>query len=203
LLIIDVAVHKDDIALHAKVLGQALQRQAVGLPFRAHQVRVRCPEDHIHQVRMLFQNRWERFDAIFNSFAWGEQAEGEHHRSSSDAILILVEVGIHKGLIRDAVGDQVDFFWSHLVGVPQDALSALAHHDEGIALLEQFLHHPALLAGRVIQNCVQGGDHRQQETAHQIDQMTAGWTAIDSEFVLDAEEIGMGEIDKVCSALIT
>jgi hypothetical protein len=110
-LIIHIAIHEDDVVLHTKALGQALQRQAVGLPLGTHQVGVGGPEDDVDQIRMLFQNRRQRLDAKLNAFSRGEQAEGEHHRTPGDAELILVEVGIHEGLIRDAMGDQVDFFW--------------------------------------------------------------------------------------------
>jgi hypothetical protein len=68
--------------------------------------------------------------------------------------------------------------------------------------MQQLLHHPPLVGGGRVQNGVQGGDHRQSQTAHEIEQMTAGGSAIDAKFVLNAEQIRVGEIDEVGGALI-
>ena len=57
-------------------------------------LRMRRAEHDINHVRMLRENRRQRFDDVLDPFVRREQAEGQQHRLALYAKLILVKVRI-------------------------------------------------------------------------------------------------------------
>lgn len=63
--------------------------------------------------------------------------------------------------------------------------------------LASSFHDLPLNGVRLLQNGMQGGDHGHAHFLEQGEQMAPGWSAEDSELMLDAEHIGVIKIKKV------
>ena len=63
--------------------------------------------------------------------------------------------------------------------------------------LDHLLEHQLLFARGIAQDRMQGGDHRHSEISQQSQQMAAARASKDSEFVLQAEDIDVNQIQKI------
>ena len=59
-----------------------------------------------------------------------------------------------------------------------------------------------LFGAGLLQDCVQLGNHMDMDMAKQREDMAASRTAIDTELVLEADHIGIGEIQEIGSTAI-
>ena len=83
----------------------------------------------------------------------------------SDVELVLVEIGIDEGKIRDAVGDEVDLVGGYAVDMLEFLATALAHHDEARGERGDFLQHAALLRVGFVEHGVERGDDGNAQVA--------------------------------------
>ena len=74
---------------------------------------------------------------------------------------------------------------------------ALGHDDQPGRQVGDLSQHPAMLAGRIGEHRVQRGDDRHPQVAQQPDDVAAGRAAEDAVFVLEADDIGVGEIEEI------
>ena len=55
--------------LHAQLLRQPLQAQAVALALVCQQMRMRGPQDDVHHLRVPLDDRRQRLDRVLDAFA--------------------------------------------------------------------------------------------------------------------------------------
>ncbi len=194
------AVVEDDMVLHAAVLGQALQAQAVALSVAGDQVGVGGTQHEIDHIRMALHDLRQGFDGIFDPLAGAEQAEGEQHRAAFDAELSLVEARVEVGHVRDAMEDDLHLGVGRPVGFAQDFRALPGHHHQSVAAPDQLFHHLSLGRIRIAQHGVERGDHGHPDFLEEGQQVAAGGPPVDAEFVLDAEDIGIVKVQEVGGA---
>ena len=86
----------------------------------------------------------QRLDDMLDALSRPEQAEGEQHLASFDAELRLVEAGVHKRHVRDAVWNDIHLCIRHTVGFTQNFRAFVRHHHHAVTAPHEFLHHLAL-----------------------------------------------------------
>ena len=91
---------------------------------------------------------------------------------------------------------------ANVVDVPEKRAGSLGHHDQPGRQLGDLRQHAAMLAGRLGKHRVQRGDDRHSQVAQEPDDVAAGRAAEDSVFVLEADDIGVGEIEKIGRAQV-
>jgi len=101
--------------------------------------------DDVHDVVVFGQNVGQRQNDVFDSLVRREQAERQQHRFSFHAKAILVEIGIEKGQIWNAVGNHVDFAAGHFEDFLQELGRELAHDDEAIGKFRDLFHYHELV----------------------------------------------------------
>ena len=191
------AVEEDDVLLDPAVLGQPLQAQPVAFAFPRHQVGMGGPQHQVDRLGMPLHDLRQRLDDVFEALARPQQAEGEQHLAAFHAELGLVEAGVHEGHVRDAVGDEVHLVGGHPVGLLQDLLAPARHDHQAVAAQDEFLHHPPLLGIGLAQDGVQGRHHRHAHFLEQGQHVAAGGAAVDAELVLQAQHLGVAEVQEV------
>ena len=75
--------------------------------------------------------------------------------------------------------------------------AALRHDDHAGRELADLAEHPALFGAGVLEDGVQGGDDRHPQVAQQPYDVAAGRTAEDAKFVLEADDVGIGEVEEI------
>ena len=93
--------------------------------------------------------------------------------------------------------DQVDLGVGYVVDFAQEDAGTLGHDDHAGRELADLTEHTALLGAGILEDGVQGGDDRHAQVAQQTDDMAAGRTAEDAVLVLEADDIGIGEIEEI------
>ena len=119
------------------------------------------------------------------------------HGFSLDAELPLEAGGFRERHVGDAVRDDVDHRLGHLVDLAQDFPAHACHDHEAVAVIGEALHHVALRRVRILEDGVERGHHRQARLADQCEHVTAGRSAEDAEFVLDAQHVHLALVESV------
>ncbi len=98
-------------------------------------------------------------DYMFNPFSWSQQSEGQQHRFSRHAELVLERLRFLEGNVRDTMWDHVDHGFRSSINLTQDFPAHAGHDHEAFAALEQTVHHMALGGVRMLQDRMQRGHH--------------------------------------------
>ncbi len=194
---VDEPVVEAHVRLDAQVLGQPLQADSVALPLLAEQVRVRRPQNDVEEVGEFLEDRRHRLEHVLDPLVRREQPERQGDELPLDPELILVEVRVDERHVGDAVGDQVDLGLRDIVNVTEEAACSLGHDDQAGRHLGDLPEHAVLIGVRVAQHGVERGDDWRPQIAHQPEDVAAGGTAEDAVFVLEADDVGIGEIEEV------
>ena len=142
-------------------------------------------------------DRWQRVEDVFDTFVWREKAEGKQDRAPLRPKFVLVIVRIGKRHVRDAVRDQINLVHRRFVNVAKKLNTLFGHGHDARRKFDHFLEHQLLFARGIAQDRMQGGDHRHSEISQQRQQMAAARASKDSEFVLQAEDIDVNQIQKI------
>ena len=110
----DKAVVEDHLRFHSHFLGQGLQAGSIFVALAAQDMRMGRARHQVHHVFVFRQDLRHGLNYVFNALVRREQAEGEQHRFAFDAEAVLVEIGIEKGQVGNAVRNQVDLAARHL-----------------------------------------------------------------------------------------
>ena len=73
----------------------------------------------------------------------------------------------------------------------------LGHHDDAGGQGRQFRQHPPLVVVRLAEDGVEGRDDRHPQVAQQAEDVAAGRPAVDAVLVLEADDVGVGEVQEV------
>lgn len=195
-------VVEDYVLFDATFFGESFEAESISFAFPGDEMRMGGTEDEIDDVGMTFDDGWERFNGIFNAFAGSKQAKSEQHHAAFNTELSFEKTGVVERNVGDAVGDDVDLGVGNGIGVAQDVGTFAGHDHEAIAALHQFLHHLALGRIRGLQDGVQGGDHGHAHLLEQGEKMATCRSAVDAEFMLDAEDVGVVEVEKIGGAAV-
>jgi hypothetical protein len=193
----DKAVVKEDVVFHSAGARQALELQPIKLSFAPLDVRMGDAEQDVHRLRIALQNGGHGLDDILDALVRREQSKGKQDQLALHAEAVLVKVGVHKGDVGNAVRDPVDLILGYLVSLPQEPGAALTHDDQPIRALGQLFHDAALIRIRLAQDGVQRGHHRHAQLAQERQNVTAGRTAEDAVFVLQADEIHIVAVQEI------
>ena len=196
------AVVENDVLLDLVLLGQDFQAETIGLTALRQLVGMRCAQDDINNVREFRQNLREGVQDILNSLVGRKQPEGEQHRPSFHAKLVLVIIGIDKRYVRNAMRNEIDLGGGRPVDVLQHLASAFGHGHQPGRARDQFLHHAPLGVVRLAQECVERGDDGHFQFANQRQHMAAGGPAVNPKLVLNANDVHVADVDEVRRALV-
>src|SRR5713226_417523 len=114
----------------------------------------------------------------------------------------FVKTRVHKGHIGNAVWNQVNFLRWHSIDLAQELAAKLAHDHQPIGQAGDFFQDPALVGIWIAQNRVQGGDYRHAQLTQEGQNVTAGSSAKNAIFVLQAHEVYVVDVQKVGRAAI-
>ena len=198
----DEAVEKNDVFLHAQVLREPFQAQAVSFAFVAQQIRMGLPQHDVNDVGKFADDVRQRAQREFDALVRREQAEGEQHLFAGHAEFILEIIRVGKRHVGNAVRDEINFCRRRLINVAQKFPAAFAHHHQPGRKPDQIAHHAALLHVGLAQNGVQGGDDGHLQFAQQRQHMTAGRAAENAELMLHANHVHVGDVQKIRRAQI-
>ena len=105
--------------------------------------------DHdVHRVRILRNDFWQGFDDELDALVRREQAKSEEHgpldfESGSDSAVL------RWANIRNSVRYEVDLFQRAIVDLDKELHRPLAHHDNTLRELQEFVQHSLLGGVRV------------------------------------------------------
>ena len=83
------------------------------------------------------------------------------------------------------------------IDIHEDLAPPLAHHNDSGREGSQLLHHLQLFNAGFLQHRVELGNNRYMNMAQQGEDMATSRSAVDTEFVLQADDICVREIEKV------
>jgi hypothetical protein len=132
-----------------------------------------------------------------------QQPERQQHQLPLCAETILVEVRINERDIRDSMGDYIDVFRVDAVDVLERSARVLAHHNQPVGKLRNFLQHQPLVGIWMFQNRVQRGDQRHPQFTQKSQYMAARPSAENSVLVLQANQIHFVDVQEIRCALTT
>ena len=153
--------------------------------------------DDIYHILVLGQNLRQRLNHVFDSLVRREQAERKEYRFSFHAEAILVEIGIQKWQVRNAVRNHVDLAARHFEDFLQELGRQLAHHDQAIRKRGDLLHHPELVGIGLAKNGMERGHHRHLEAAQQLQDVTASRSTENSILVLQTDHVEIVEVQEL------
>ncbi len=117
---LDEPVEKADVLLDAQVLGQPLEADPIAFPLLAEEVGMRCAQHDVNEVGILLEDRRHGAEHVLDPLVRRQQAERQGDILALDVELILVELGIDKRHVGDAMGDQIDLGVGYLVDLSQE-----------------------------------------------------------------------------------
>ena len=196
------AVVENDALLDLVLFGQDFQAETIGLAALRQLVGMRRAQDDINDVREFRQNLRESVQDMLNSLVGRKQPEGEQHRPSFHAKLVLVIIGIHKRDVGNAMRNEVDLGGGRPVNILQHLASAFGHGHQPGRVRDQFLHHAPLGVVGLAQEGMERGDDGHFQFAHQRQQMAAGGPAVNPKLVLNADDVHVADVDEVRRALV-
>ena len=158
---------------------------------------MRRAEHEIHETRMPPHHFRERLDDVLDPLPRPEQSKRQQHHAPFHTELRLVNAGVGKRNVRDAVRDHVDLRIGNAINFAQNLRAFPSHHDHAVTAPHQLLHHFALREIRLAENGVQGRHHRHPHFLQERQQMTARRPAIDAELMLHAQHVGIVEVQKI------
>ena len=158
--------------------------------------------DNVSGILVFGQDPRHRLNDVFNSLIGREQAEGEQHCFSFDTKTVLVEIGVEKGQVGNAVRNHVDLAAGHLIDFLQELGRELAHDNKAVRKLRNLFHYRELVRIRLAQNRVQRGYRGHLQAAQQMQNMASGRAAEDSIFVLQAHHVDIVEVQEFSCFLI-
>ena len=159
-------------------------------------------QHHVNHLRADPDHFGQRSDHIFDTLARRNQAEGQRHGFAFHTELVLVKVRIDKGHVRDAVRNEVDFLRWHPIIFAQQTMRPPRHHDHAGGESGDLLQNAALFGIRLFQDGVKGCHQGDLQLAQQRQNVSARESAEDAIFVLQADHLGLAEVQKVRRALI-
>ncbi len=198
----DEAVEEDDMLLDAEIGGETFEAPAIGLAFVADQVGVGLAEDDVHDVGEFANDVGEGAEGVFNAFVWREEAKGQEDLFSGDGEFVFVVVGIGERDVGNAMRDEVYLFHGGAKDLVEQLAALLGHDDEAGGEANQFAHDAALLGAGVFKNGVKGGDDGHAQFAQQPEEVAADRPAENAVFVLDADDIDVGDIKEISGAKV-
>jgi hypothetical protein len=160
-------------------------------------MRMRRPQDNIDHIRVLFDDRRKRPQHIFDAFVRRKQAKCEQYFFTFHIELVLVETGIDKRRVDNAVVYKSDFILGHGIDFLEEDGCLMAHHDQLVGQLGQPAHDVTIIRGGVLQHRMQRGHHRHAQIPQQFQQVAAGRTAEKSVFMLNADNVRLTDIEKL------
>jgi len=185
----DKAIVEDDLALDALLLGQPLQRQPVRFAVVAQDVGMGRAEDDVDDVGMLLQDGRQRLDNRLDALVSRQQAEGQQHRLALHAKVVLVEAGIDKGHVGDAVGNEVNLVRRDAIDALQKARAALTHDHHPLRQPRYLLQHPALVGVWLLEYGVERRNDGHAQLFQQGQDVAAGPAAEDAIFMLQRDHV--------------
>ena len=103
--------------------------------------------------------------------------------------LAFAASGSTKRKVGNAVRDDFDLVVRHAIDAAQQLASLVGHHDDLRRRLDDALHDRTLGRGRLGQHRVQRCDDWHAEARKQLEDVSAGFAAENSEFVLQANDV--------------
>ena len=188
--------------VHADLLRQPLERQAVSFPLVADQARVRGAQHDIDDVRELRDDVGQRVQHVLDPLVGRQQAECQQDLLPFHAELVFEKTGVRERHIRNPVRDDVDLFLGDFVNVPEKFCPLPGHDDQPRGKRKDFLEDLPLLARRLLEDGVECRYHRHAHRAQEAEHVPAGGPAVDPELVLDAQHVDVSQIQKICRPLV-
>ncbi len=148
------------------------------------------------------QNRRQCANHVFNALVWREQAECKQNGFAFGAKFVLEEIRVHERHVGHAVRDHVDFSRGDRIYLAQQLCRKFAHHYQAIGELSDLFEHDALICVRLAQNRVQRSDQWHFQSAQQNQNVAARGAAVDSVFMLQANQVVAIEVKKIGGPLI-
>ena len=163
----------------------------------AQDIRMGRAHDNVDHIGMPGQDGRQGGDDGFNALVRREQAKAEQDGLAFHPKQILVEARVHKGDIRNAVRDVIDFLGRDAIDLLEEVNAALAHHDDPVGQGGHFLQHPELIGVGIAQNRVKGRHDRHAQIAQQGQDVAARPAAIDAILVLQTHQVHVVDVQKI------
>ena len=159
-------------------------------------------KDDVNKLGEFLKDRRHGAKHVLDPLVRRDQAECQGDRSSFDTELLLAKVGGDERSIGNAMGDQIDLRFGNAVNLDEELAGMLGHDHDTRGELDKLHENPPLMDVRVFEHGVKGGDNRHSQVADQAQDVAAGHSAIDPIFVLQTDEIRVGEVKKIGRAEI-
>ena len=210
-LLVEVLVDEQHVIGKVELLDQGLQPVAVLLAARLEQLRVRLARDQVERLGVACGHGGHRLDRVLQPLARTDEAERRDDRAPVQAELGLQAATPLRLDVGHPVGDHERPFLDAVVAV-QDVDRGLGHHDEPVRGLGDGTHRLADRRGGIGQHRVHVHQRRLLQLleegsevvlVHALDPVVADEAAalpqaVEAEFVLDADDLGVGSIDLAC-----
>ena len=129
------------------------------ITFASQNVRVRRSRHDVRDVLMFRQDVRQRLDYVFNPLVRREQPEGKQYSFPFHAKAVLIEIGIQKWQVGNAVRNHVNLAARHLEDFLQELRREFAHHNQTVGQLSDLFHNQTLVRVRFAENRVKGRHH--------------------------------------------
>lgn len=180
-----------------EIFGHALQAQPVLLAVAREEMGMRRAQDDVHHFRMPKDDVRQRLDGVLDALAGTDEAEREEHRAVGQSELGLGTARVGELQVRDAVRNHVDCVGGGSVHLPEDGCALLRHDDDAVASFQEPECDTSLVGIRALEDGVHRCDHRHSHLVQKREDVASGRTAIDAEFVLNAEQLDVVEVQEV------
>ena len=180
----DVLIAEHDVLANAQLLGEPLERRAVGLAVLAKHGGVRGAHDEVDEIGTSGDEGGQGADDGLDALVWTQQAEGQQHALTGDAEARLEALLVARRHVGDAVRDDLDARALQLVAPRQQIRRDLAHDDEH-RRLGHLLDDRPLRRRRRIEDGVQRDGRGHAQRAQKIQDVRAIVAAEDPVLVLE------------------
>lgn len=191
------AIDEANMLGNAEFVGERDETFTVTLAFVAPERWVRCADDEIEDFGMLLHQFGHRLYCRIDTLAWPEQAKCHEQGSIGKLKIVLRHRGIDESSIRRTMWHQRYSLGGYSIDVLQDALPSFSHDYKARRAHDDLIHDTALCIVRRCQDGVKSCHDRRADPAQKFKNMTSGFAAKYSEFVLQRHDIDIGDIQEV------
>ncbi len=159
-------------------------------------------EDEIDEVGEFLHHFRQGAEDVLDALVRRKEPEGQEYMLALHGELILVEIGIDERHVDDAVGDEINLLAVNVVDLPEHLRATFAHHHQTGGKTTELLDDALLVGAGMLQNGVERGDDRDAEIAQEGQDVAATGAAVDAVLMLEADDIGVAEIDVIGRAAV-
>ncbi len=188
---IEETIEKQDVVFESQLANPVLQAVAVALALGAHDLRMRPPCDHVHDIRHGDAYGGHRFESDLDPLAGGQQPEARDHRPARHAEPVLRVVGIERlvQLRWSAVRHDAELARAHEVLLEHQPPSSRGEDHDGPRSVAKSSDDAGLVLGRAGKHRVHRNHERDVERVDEVEDQLSVRPTEDPELVLEQDHV--------------